>query len=44
MSSANGPLGEIATEVLFENEKVRVWNLLWNRAKQATGTCTKMTT
>ena len=28
MSRGTEPLGEIATEVLFENDKVRVWNLV----------------
>ena len=28
MSGENKPLGEIATHVLFENDKVKVWNLI----------------
>ena len=28
MPRGNEPLGDIATEVLFENDKVRVWNLV----------------
>lgn len=28
MSRANQPLGDIATVVLFENERVRLWNLI----------------
>ena len=28
MARGNEPLGDIATKVLFENEKVKVWNLV----------------
>ena len=28
MSRGDEPLGEIATEVVYENDKVRVWNLV----------------
>lgn len=28
MPRSNEPLGEIASEVLFENDKVKVWNLV----------------
>ena len=28
MARGNEPLGEIATHVLFENERVKVWNLI----------------
>ena len=28
MAQGNEPLGEIASKVLFENERVKVWNLI----------------
>ena len=28
MSVVDGPLGDIASVILFENEKVRIWNLI----------------
>ena len=28
MTIGNEPLGEIATNLLFENEKVKIWNLI----------------
>ena len=28
MPRGNEPLGEIATDVLFENDKVKIWNLI----------------
>ena len=28
MPRGNAPLGEIATNVIFENEKVKIWNLI----------------
>ncbi len=28
MSRGNDPLGEIATKVLFENDRVKIWNLI----------------
>ena len=28
MATVTGPLGDIASEVLFENERVKIWNLI----------------
>ena len=30
MPRGNEPLGEIATDVLFENDRVKIWNLIVN--------------
>ena len=30
MSRGDAPLGEIATDVLFENDNVKIWNLIVN--------------
>ena len=40
MPRGDEPLGEVATDVLFENDKVKIWNLIVNPGE----TCTVGTT
>ena len=46
MNRGDEPLGEIATDVLFENERVKIWNLIVDpgQARPAPGTSTSETT
>lgn len=44
MPRDNEPLGDIATEVLFENERVKIWSLIVEPGQASPGTCTHETT